>query len=98
MKFQLPNGVALVPFKAGLAATGLGSILGAVCLAIAGFSGQPTTVGFFVEAVLALSLYGFVFALPVVFPTPGVRLSYPAFSGRFRLAPRYSCSTCSGVR
>ena len=27
-----------------------------------------------------------------------VRLSYPAFSGRFRLAPRYSCSTCSGVR
>lgn len=67
MKFQLPDGVALVPFKAGLAATGLGSILGAVCLATAGFAGQPTTGGVFVEAALALSFYGFVFALPVVF-------------------------------
>lgn len=55
------------PILAGLGANLLGSVTGAVLLAISGFTGPIESVGHIVGGTAAVAIYGFIIALPFVF-------------------------------
>lgn len=58
---------AVHPILAGLGATVIGSLIGAVLLTIAGFGGSVESGGHFIGSVAAIAFYGFIVALPFVY-------------------------------